>query len=259
MATASGEGLDIRKLILVPAVITLAVTLLRLIGEFQQWSALFFSAAAGGGGALVGIVWLVPVFGIYFAMRLAKSGEGPEKVGRVILFPFLSILVLVAGFLIGGMISGQPGQPGSVVAAGIASILAIAVMSRPWPQLFHSLLGYGIAARIPVVVIMFFAIKGSWGTHYDGPPPGFPEMSWLSKFVIIGVLPQLTFWVAFTVIIGSLFGGIAVALFSRKKAEKPVSGYSDTGFCGQIEVLDDQRDTQREYRRNDSSPLHQNS
>ncbi len=37
------------------------------------------------------------------------------------------------------------------------------------------------------------------------------------KFVLIGLMPQLTFWVAFTVVVGSLVGGIAAAL-SRSKA-----------------------------------------
>ena len=54
------------RLILVAAVITLAVTLLRLVGELQQWSSALFNREPGGGGAIVGIVWLVPVFGIYF-------------------------------------------------------------------------------------------------------------------------------------------------------------------------------------------------
>ena len=39
------------QLILVPAVITLAVTLLRLVGELQDWSPALFSKAPGGGGA----------------------------------------------------------------------------------------------------------------------------------------------------------------------------------------------------------------
>lgn len=26
-----------------------------------------------------------------------------------------------------------------------------------------------------VSTVMFFAIRGNWGTHYDGPPPGFPS------------------------------------------------------------------------------------
>ena len=59
------NDVSIKKLILVPALITLAVTLLRLTGELMHWSKALFNPAAGGGGALVGIAWLVPVFGIY--------------------------------------------------------------------------------------------------------------------------------------------------------------------------------------------------
>jgi hypothetical protein len=59
------EDLPLRSLILVPAIITLAVTLLRLAGELLRWSPTFFNREAGGPGAIVGIVWLVPVFGIY--------------------------------------------------------------------------------------------------------------------------------------------------------------------------------------------------
>ena len=52
----------IGKLILVPAVITLAVTLLRLVGELQGWSpALFNRGDKAWSPGLVGIVWLVPV------------------------------------------------------------------------------------------------------------------------------------------------------------------------------------------------------
>ncbi len=67
------------KLILVPAVITLAITLLRLVGELQGWSPGLFSRAAGGGGALVGISWLVPIFGAWFGWKLAKAGGAPGQ------------------------------------------------------------------------------------------------------------------------------------------------------------------------------------
>ena len=65
------------RLILVPAVVTLVVTLLRLVGELQNWSPALFSRAPGGGGSLVGISWLVPIFGAWFGWVLARSGERP--------------------------------------------------------------------------------------------------------------------------------------------------------------------------------------
>jgi len=73
-----------RTLIFVPAVVTLAVTLLRLIGELNRWSPALFSREGGGGSALVGIVWLVPVFGVYFALKLDREGLGPASRGRAL-------------------------------------------------------------------------------------------------------------------------------------------------------------------------------
>jgi hypothetical protein len=204
-------------LITVPALITLAITLLRLAGERQGWSRLWFNPDAGGGFALIGIVWLVPIFGVYFAMKLAGAGEGPARNGRVLLLTLLSIAVIVVGFVIAFKVS-QPGMPGAQAAVGIASIVALVIQHRAWPSLSRALLAYGYAARIPVTIIMFFAIRGNWHTHYDGPPPGFPtDMSWFPKFILIGALPQLVMWIAFTAIVGMLFGAIAVAVAKRDK------------------------------------------
>jgi hypothetical protein len=35
-------------------------------------------------GALVGIVWLIPVFGIYFALRLVRAGDAPSGIGKAL-------------------------------------------------------------------------------------------------------------------------------------------------------------------------------
>ena len=86
-----------------------------------------------------------------------------------------------------------------------------------WPGLFRVLVAYGYAARIPVAILMFFAYQGNWGTHYDGLPPGAPVLSLWPKYFLFGVLPQIIAWVAFTVLVGSLFGGIAAALARRGK------------------------------------------
>ena len=31
----------------------------------------------------------------------------------------------------------------------------------------RELIAYAFAARIPVLIVMFFAMRGGWGTHYD--------------------------------------------------------------------------------------------
>ncbi|MFY9555922.1 MAG: hypothetical protein WAV20_13285 [Blastocatellia bacterium] len=205
------------QLITMPALITLAITILRLVGERRGWSRVWFNPDPGGGLAPIGIVWLVPIFGVYFAMKLANAGDGPSGAGRAVLFAFLGICVVVVGFVLAFALS-QPGLLGAQVAVGLAAIIAIILQYRAWPALFKALLAYAFAARIPVTIIMFFAIRGNWGTHYDGPPPGFPaDMHWFPKFLLIGAMPQLVFWIAFTVIFGTLFGAIAFAIVNRGK------------------------------------------
>jgi hypothetical protein len=43
-------------------------------------------------------------------------------------------------------------------------------------------------------------------------------MNWLLKWFLIGAVPQLIFWISFTVLVGSLFGAIAAVLTNRGKA-----------------------------------------
>jgi hypothetical protein len=71
--------------------------------------------------------------------------------------------------------------------------------------------------RIPVLIIMYFSIKGNWDTHYSLGPPGVEFSSFWSKFIQIAVLPQMIFWVAFTIVAGSLAGGITAAATRRRK------------------------------------------
>jgi hypothetical protein len=83
-------------------------------------------------------------------------------------------------------------------------------------------LAYGLAARIPVVIVMFFAMRPDWGTHYDfvGMPEQFQMPLW-PRFFWLAFFPQLVFWVAFTILMGSLTGSIAFALLGgRKVADK---------------------------------------
>jgi hypothetical protein len=209
------KSVPVGRLILVPAVITLAVTLLRLIGELMNWSPALFSRDGGGGRAIVGIVWLVPVFGVYFAYKLLHMGYAPDGALRAVGFAILGLLIPVAaGF------GSQPmglGQMGIFLVIAATSLVGLFVAMKGWPALGRTLLAYGLAARIPVALVMLIAILGNWGTHYDVVPPDFPVMSPWAKWFLIGVIPQLTIWIAFTVVIGMFFGGLTVAALSRKR------------------------------------------
>lgn len=215
----SESRLTISKLILIPAAITLAVTLLRLIGELQHWSPTLFNSEAGGPGSLIGITWLAPIFGIYFALKLSKSGAGPERIGRAILFGLLGIVAIVlVGFVAYGVF--HAGYHGQLVAFCASFALAAAIQYPAWPRLFKTLLAYAYAARIPVLIIMFFAMKGAWGTHYDAVTPDAPpDMHSLGpEFFWLAFLPQMIAWIGFTIWSGSLFGSIAAAIARRGKA-----------------------------------------
>ena len=84
----------------------------------------------------------------------------------------------------------------------------------------RTLLAYGLAARIPVAGIMFLAMMGRWGTHYDyvGMPPEF-QMSLWRGFLWLALFPQLVFWVLFTLVLGTLSGSLfALAAGARVKS-----------------------------------------
>ena len=208
------NDLPLGSLILVPGIITLAVTLLRLAGELLHWSPAFFNRDAGGPGAIVGIVWLVPAFGVYFALKLIRLGHGPASAGRAIGIPLLALLVVAVSIVA----SIQIAPPFGIAVLGVGSIVALLVAFRGWPALARTLFAYGLAARLPVVLIMLVAIFSNWGTHYELGAPGFPEMAPLPKWLWIGVLPQTTIWMAFTVIIGAFVGGLAALATGRRES-----------------------------------------
>ena len=224
MADTSNSRISIARLIFIPAVITLAVTLLRLFGELQGWPSVLFSREAGGGGSIVGITWLALVFGVYFALKLVRAGEAPSSAGRVIAFALLGLLVtFVGGFLGFGMQAQFPGK----VAIGLVMIVAGGLIPfLGWKALSKVLLAYGYAARIPVVILMYFAMRGDWKTHYDAVPEGFPtNLSFWDKYMQLAFVPQMVMWIAFTIIMGSLFGGVALAVARRgKAAAQPAHG-----------------------------------
>jgi hypothetical protein len=67
------NGLNYGKLILIPALITFGITLLRLGAEFMDLPAWLANKNVGGPGALIGISWLPPIFGVFFALKLTGS------------------------------------------------------------------------------------------------------------------------------------------------------------------------------------------
>jgi hypothetical protein len=202
---------SLRQLVLVPALLTLAVTLLRLTGELRRWSPALFGREAGGGASLVGIVWLIFVFGVYFALRLAHAGEAPARLGPAFGWPALGLLLNTTVFI--AAVALMPAHPVAQLALFTAgSWAAIVIARRGWPAIWRVLLAYGFLARIPVLVIMFLAIFGGWDTHYAKPRPDFPAMGPWGLFFWTALLPQMSVWIYLTVVLGMLMAAGTIGL-----------------------------------------------
>ena len=204
-----------RELVLVPAIITLAVTALRLVGELQGWDQKLFNRAGGGGGAIIGISWLPLFFGVYFAWRLVRAGEGPASVGKALGMAVLGLLIFPAVLWIASTL-GAP-QLGMIFIACFVSLGAGTVACQGWPELGKTLFVYALAARVPVAVLMLPAILGRWGTHYDALPPDFPAMSPVATWAVVGLFPQLTLWIGLTLVMGMLTGSITAAVLRGRR------------------------------------------
>jgi len=214
--TSSGElaRLGIGRLILFPAVMTLAVTLLRLAGELEQWSKTFFNPEQGGAGSVVGIVWLVPAFGVYFALKLTAKGDYPPRRGLAIVLAAVGFLLLTAGFAVFQKFLTT--LTGLILMWTFAAAGA-ALQWPAWKSFFKVQLAYAYAARLPVAAVMAFATRAGWSSHYTAVVPG---ESRLESFMLFGFIPQLVWWVSFTVIVGALFGAVAAAFAGYLRSPK---------------------------------------
>jgi hypothetical protein len=217
---------SIGKLIAVPAIITLIITILRLVGELQHWPAPWFNSAAGGGGAIIGISWLPIIFGPYFAWKLAMAGEGPASIGKAIGMCLVGLALFVVGAFLA--FTGFSKHLTAVLVLGFAVQLVGAFVPRMgWRALGNTLLAYALAARIPVLIVMFIAMSANgghgWGTHYDVVGPELANASFVQKFVYAAVVPQMTLWIAWTTVIGGLMGSIVVAVFHPGRHAAPAA------------------------------------
>jgi hypothetical protein len=199
------------------ALLSFAVTGLRLAGELLGWSGAWFSRVTGSlvpVGAVswvVGITWLALPFGAYLAWRRARAGQARAIAGRGVLLAFAATLLLYGGARLVPLL--ELGPPGFLLAIWTVGVLAAVVAWRAWPALARVLLAYGLLSRLAVALVMFLALRGHWGTHYDyADVPQVRQLPFWTAYLAVAVFPQLVFWVAFTVVAGMLAGTLTAAL-----------------------------------------------
>lgn len=210
-------SIRIARLVAAPLVITLLITLLRLEGELHQWSSVLFNRNAGGMGAIVGIAWLPFIFGPYFAAKLAAASERPATNGRVLLFGAVGLIVTVGAGLVGSQ-TPEGVLSGPAVLGLLLMVAAIVVQFMAWGPLGKALLAYAFGARIPVAIVMFYAMRGNWGTHYDALPGNYAgPTDFLGKYVSMALIPQFIGWIAYTMVIGTLAAGVYMLVAHRSR------------------------------------------
>jgi hypothetical protein len=208
------------RMALPPALVALAVTLLRLAGELRGWSEAWFSRATSGlvpAGAvswLVGITWLALPFGAWFAWRLVRSGAARPPAAHGLFLAVLALLALYGGTRLVPLL--RLGFPGFLLAIWTVGVLAAVVAWRAWPALGRPLLAYGVLSRAVVALVMLLAMHGRWGTHYDyADMPRVLDLPFWTAYVMLAFIPQLVFWVAYTIVLGMLAGTLVAALRAR--------------------------------------------
>ncbi|MHC5066866.1 MAG: hypothetical protein ACYTG5_23165 [Planctomycetota bacterium] len=200
----------ILNLILWPSIITLMVSLLRLYLQVQG----SMSSQSGGGLALLGITWLVFLFGSWFGWCLFKQASQPS-LRRGALWALLPMIALVCAVMLGFGNIDQADQSDAAYAslrATVVVIVIVAVLAAGfcfviWPRLAFAMLLYAIPARLTVLAITYLAKQQDWDTHYTKFGPAGIERD-LGETMYAASVAQMGFWVCFTVVGGVLAGTI---------------------------------------------------
>jgi hypothetical protein len=134
---------SIARLIAVPGVISIAVTALRLAGELLHWPKPFVNSDVCG-KAILGVIWLVPIFVIYFAVRLLHAGDTPQRFGRPLFLAISGLALKLAGTFL--MESHAMTYAPRLSMNFIVTLIALVLCAMAWRTLCKGAAGL----RIPV-------------------------------------------------------------------------------------------------------------
>ena len=223
--------------VVVPLILTLVILLVRWYGERSGASTAFFGTEPGGmqspleeGDPMpswVGIFWLMPILGIYFAFRMVRSGQVPESKGKALLFSLLGFAA-VAGVLelFKSLLEAEERQGTNfalwampVVVVVLWSV-ALLLVRRGWAGLFGLMCLYGFGARILVVAVPLIEawLDPERNTHFEKPHPSVPaDLSDFTNLFYLS-LAQLGMWIPLTIAIGGLCGAVTALVVPRGRS-----------------------------------------
>jgi hypothetical protein len=176
----------------------------------------YFSRLPGGGLSPLGITWLAPLVGAWFGWRLGRADVPSPSPARALGRPAAALILgPLLALLVGRLF--RTSWTSNFTVWAVVSLAVAAIAFAAWPALGRLLLAYAVAARVPVILVMALAIWKGWGTHYDLPPPGFPVLPRLRRWLWIGLLPQSTIWIAWTMATGAVGGALGWLAASRRR------------------------------------------
>jgi hypothetical protein len=198
------------SLLLWPSLLTLALSVGRLIGEVKG----IVPPTSGGALHPLGIGWCVFLFGAWYGWRLLRDGSAP----RVRCAWLWALVALLAFF---GTVAwqfrpfvGGPADDATFERLRIAVLVIVAValaagaaMFAVWPRLASLMLLYALGARLTVVALTIAAEHFGWVTHYTKFGPSGIERG-MADTIVAASVAQLGGWVPFTIVGGVLAGGI---------------------------------------------------
>src|SRR5262249_54027359 len=131
----------------------------------------------------------------------------PARSGRAIVLAVAGCAIFALGFYLfnAGLVKGFPGV---MVMWGLA-VLGAALVRPAWLPLFNTLVAYGFAARIPVAAVMLIATWANWPSHYNATVAGNSKVE---TYILFALIPQLVWWVCYTIVAGALVGTTAAVL-----------------------------------------------
>ena len=201
-------------LVWIATFVTLVVTVVRVVGEFQGWDPRWFSSEAGSPGGWFGIVWLVPAFGFLFGRRLAQAGSRTPFVAAFFVPMFAWLALVAAAMYLVTSFEGEALREHGLYLLWGGPVLALLALFA-WPRAFLTNLTYAAMARIPVVVVQILDVQNGWQTHYGKLHPKLPPMGVDERMWLLAML-QCSFWLPFTVLLAG--GCAAIGAATVRKA-----------------------------------------
>jgi hypothetical protein len=195
-----------------PVIVSLVILATRLTGEVLEIDSPWFAREAGGGGSLLGMSWLIPVFGFLFGWKLTTERHAPDRPGLALILNLLGLALLVGG-LIGAVQMLDPDVLGP--ALGALGVVTALFAWRAWPELAKRLLVYGLIVRAAVIAITLVVFPMQLGTHFELVAPSMADLPRDAQLVGL-CMAQVAFWIPGTALAGGIAGCIASMIRGRR-------------------------------------------